>query len=102
MAGRRLFVASLRALLFSLLVFIGVAALRAILRSYPEETRAINAAYHQRIHRDQASLIPLDPEAFRLGPLRTLVASSGNNGTRNQVREEIEVRTAEINAQLKV
>jgi hypothetical protein len=29
-----------------------------------EETRAINAAYHQRIHRDQSSLIPADPEAF--------------------------------------
>ena len=30
----------------------------------PEETRALNAAYHQRIHRDQSNLIPLDPEAF--------------------------------------
>jgi hypothetical protein len=30
----------------------------------PEETRRINAAYHQRIQKDQASLIPLDPEAF--------------------------------------
>ena len=30
----------------------------------PEETRAINAAYHQSIHRDQSNLIPLDPEAF--------------------------------------
>jgi hypothetical protein len=30
----------------------------------PEETRAINAAYHQRIHKDQSNLIPLDPEAF--------------------------------------
>jgi len=30
----------------------------------PEETRAINAAYHQRIHRDQSSLIPLEPEAI--------------------------------------
>jgi len=30
----------------------------------PEKTRAINAAYHQRIHRDQSNLIPLDPEAF--------------------------------------
>ena len=30
----------------------------------PEETRAINAAYHQRIHRDQSNLLPLDPEAF--------------------------------------
>jgi hypothetical protein len=29
----------------------------------PEETRALNAAYHQRIHRDQSNLIPLDPEA---------------------------------------
>jgi hypothetical protein len=28
----------------------------------PEKTR--DAAYHQRIHRDQSSLIPLDPEAF--------------------------------------
>jgi len=27
----------------------------------PEETRAINAAYHQRIHKDQSNLIPLDP-----------------------------------------
>ena len=30
----------------------------------PEETRQLNAAYHQRIHRDQSSLIPLEPEAF--------------------------------------
>jgi hypothetical protein len=30
----------------------------------PEETRALNAAYHQSIHRDQSNLIPLDPEAF--------------------------------------
>jgi hypothetical protein len=30
----------------------------------PEQTRAINAAYHERIHRDQSSLIPLEPEAF--------------------------------------
>jgi hypothetical protein len=30
----------------------------------PEETRALNAAYHERIHRDQSDLIPLDPEAF--------------------------------------
>jgi hypothetical protein len=30
----------------------------------PEETRALNAAYHQRIHEDQSNLIPLDPEAF--------------------------------------
>ena len=30
----------------------------------PEETRALNAAYHERIHRDQSNLIPLDPEAF--------------------------------------
>jgi hypothetical protein len=30
----------------------------------PEETRTINAAYHQRIHKDQSNLIPLDPEAF--------------------------------------
>ena len=30
----------------------------------PEETRAINAAYHQHIHRDQSHLIPLDPQAF--------------------------------------
>jgi hypothetical protein len=30
----------------------------------PEETRAINAAYRQRIHKDQSNLIPLDPEAF--------------------------------------
>ena len=24
----------------------------------------LNAAYHERIHRDQSNLIPLDPEAF--------------------------------------
>jgi hypothetical protein len=30
----------------------------------PEETRALNAAYHKSIHRDQSNLIPLDPEAF--------------------------------------
>jgi len=30
----------------------------------PEETRSINAAYHQSIHRDQSSLIPPEPEAF--------------------------------------
>ena len=30
----------------------------------PEETRALNAAYHQRIHEDQSNLIPLDPQAF--------------------------------------
>jgi hypothetical protein len=30
----------------------------------PKETRALNAAYHERIHRDQSNLIPLDPEAF--------------------------------------
>jgi hypothetical protein len=30
----------------------------------PEETRALNAAYHQRIHQDQSNLIPLDREAF--------------------------------------
>jgi hypothetical protein len=30
----------------------------------PEETRSLNAAYHQKIHRDQSNLIPLDPEAF--------------------------------------
>ena len=29
-----------------------------------EETRALNAAYHQRIHQDQSNLIPLDPKAF--------------------------------------
>ena len=34
------------------------------IRSRPEETRALNAAYHQRIHEDQTNLIPLDPEAF--------------------------------------
>jgi hypothetical protein len=32
----------------------------------PEETRALNAAYHERIHRDQSNLIPLDPEAYIL------------------------------------
>jgi hypothetical protein len=26
----------------------------------PEETRALNAAYHQRIHEDQSNLIPLE------------------------------------------
>jgi hypothetical protein len=30
----------------------------------PEETRALNAAYHKRTHRDQSNLIPLDPDAF--------------------------------------
>jgi hypothetical protein len=30
----------------------------------PEETRFINAAYHGRIQKDQANLIPLDPQAF--------------------------------------
>jgi hypothetical protein len=30
----------------------------------PEETRTLNAAYHQRIHRDPSNLIQLDPEAF--------------------------------------
>ena len=30
----------------------------------PEETRALNAAYHQRIHEDQSNLIPLDAQAF--------------------------------------
>jgi hypothetical protein len=40
----------------------------------PEETRALNAAYHQRIHRDQSNLIPLDPEAFIQKAL-TLLAS---------------------------
>jgi hypothetical protein len=40
------------------------ASASAILHLYPEETRAINAAYHQRIRRNQASLIPLDPQAF--------------------------------------
>jgi hypothetical protein len=40
----------------------------------PEETRAINAAYHQRIHKDQSNLIPLDPEAFIQTAL-TLLAS---------------------------
>jgi hypothetical protein len=30
----------------------------------PEETRALNAAYHERLHHDQSNLIPLDPEAF--------------------------------------
>src|SRR6516164_11497322 len=29
----------------------------------PEETRALNAAYHQRIHEDQSNLIPLDAQA---------------------------------------
>jgi len=40
----------------------------------PEETRSINAAYHQRIHKDQSNLIPLDPEAFIQKRL-TLLAS---------------------------
>src|SRR4029077_16057680 len=40
----------------------------------PEETRSINAAYHQRIHKDQSNLIPLDPEAFIQTAL-TLLAS---------------------------
>jgi hypothetical protein len=42
----------------------------------PEETRAINAAYHQRIHRDQSNLVPLDPwaksEFFGAEDLRVL------------------------------
>jgi len=29
----------------------------------PEETRALNAAYHQRNHLDQSTLIPLDPKS---------------------------------------
>jgi Telomere resolvase len=33
-----------------------------------------NAAYHQRIHRDQSKLIPLDPEAF-IQTARELLAS---------------------------
>ena len=40
----------------------------------PEETRALNEAYHQRIHRDQSNLIALDPEAFIQKAL-TLLAS---------------------------
>ena len=40
----------------------------------PEETRALNAAYHQRIHRDQSDLIALDPDAFIQKAL-TLLAS---------------------------
>jgi hypothetical protein len=38
----------------------------------PEETRAINAAYHERIGRDQSGLIGLDPEAFIQKALRLL------------------------------
>jgi telomere resolvase len=30
----------------------------------PEETRALNVGYHERIHQDQSNLRPLDPEAF--------------------------------------
>ena len=30
----------------------------------PEETRALNAAYHERIHRDQSNLIPLGSRSF--------------------------------------
>jgi hypothetical protein len=33
-------------------------------RAGPEETRALKAAYHQRIHRDQSNLTPLDSETF--------------------------------------
>jgi hypothetical protein len=29
----------------------------------PKETRAINAAYHERIHKDQSNLIPLKMDA---------------------------------------
>jgi hypothetical protein len=43
-------------------------------RSRSRGTRAINAAYHQRIHKDQSNLIPLDPEAFIQTAL-TLLAS---------------------------
>jgi hypothetical protein len=38
----------------------------------PEETRAINPAYHERIRRDQSGLIALDPEAFIQKALRLL------------------------------
>jgi hypothetical protein len=40
----------------------------------PEETRALNEAYHQRIHRDQSNLIPLDPEAFIQKALKLLAS----------------------------
>ena len=39
----------------------------------PEETRALNEAYHQRIHRDQSNLIPLNPGETKLYPDRTAV-----------------------------
>jgi hypothetical protein len=41
----------------------------------PEETRALNAAYHQRIHEDQSNLIPLDPQAFIEKALDLLASS---------------------------
>jgi hypothetical protein len=43
----------------------------------PEETRALNAAYHKRIHRDQSNLIPLDPEAFIQTALELLSDQTG-------------------------
>jgi hypothetical protein len=39
----------------------------------PEETRSLNAAYHERIHRDQSNLIPLDhPKGSRTPGQRPL------------------------------
>jgi hypothetical protein len=40
------------------------ASASAISRSNPKKPARWNAAYHERIHRDQSNLIPLDPEAF--------------------------------------
>src|SRR5271170_3634719 len=37
----------------------------------PEETRALNAAYHERIHRDQSNLIPLGSGGFHPNGSRT-------------------------------
>jgi hypothetical protein len=37
----------------------------------PEETRALNAAYHERIHRDQSNLIPLGSRSLHPNGSRT-------------------------------
>jgi hypothetical protein len=40
----------------------------------PEETRSLNAGHHQRIHRDQSNLTPLDSETFIQTALELLAA----------------------------
>jgi hypothetical protein len=40
-------------------------------RARTEETRALNAAYHERIHRDQSNLIPLGSGGFHPNGSRT-------------------------------